>query len=199
MSFQLTRKSGFGVLMKEQGIRGFFRGSMSTLLGYSAQGACKFGFYELFNKYYSDIADLEYVVIYKTLISAFAQLIADVSLCPFKAIKVRVQHPGFAHGFSYGFPSFSSLKALQGMIVQGISPALEQPYFRAFVGRYNDEVCLVRTIVELMYKYAISTPKVQCSKSLQLGVSFDGGYVAGFFVLSSDTLQITWFLSLTMQ
>ena len=37
------------------------------------------------------------------------------------------------------------------------------------------------TIVENLYKYAIPTPKDQCSKSLQLGVSFAGGYVAGVF------------------
>lgn len=37
------------------------------------------------------------------------------------------------------------------------------------------------TIVELLYKYAIPTPKDQCSKSFQLGVSFAGGYVAGVF------------------
>ncbi|MFS8011566.1 putative mitochondrial carrier domain superfamily [Helianthus anomalus] len=35
------------------------------------------------------------------------------------------------------------------------------------------------TIVEMMYKYVIPTPKNECSKSLQLGVSFAGGYVAG--------------------
>lgn len=37
------------------------------------------------------------------------------------------------------------------------------------------------TIVEMLYKYAIPTPKNQCSKTLQLGLSFAGGYVAGFF------------------
>ncbi|MFS8011564.1 putative mitochondrial carrier domain superfamily [Helianthus anomalus] len=52
--------SGFGVLLKEQGMRGFFRGWVPTLLGYSAQGACKFRFYEFFKKYYSDIAGPEY-------------------------------------------------------------------------------------------------------------------------------------------
>ncbi|KAF0902619.1 hypothetical protein E2562_018109 [Oryza meyeriana var. granulata] len=34
--------SGFGILVKEQGVRGFFRGWVPTLLGYSAQGACNF-------------------------------------------------------------------------------------------------------------------------------------------------------------
>ena len=39
----------------------------------------------------------------------------------------------------------------------------------------------VETIVELVYKYAVPTPKEQCSKPFQLGVSFAGGYVAGIF------------------
>lgn len=37
------------------------------------------------------------------------------------------------------------------------------------------------TIVEMLYKYAIPTPKNECSKPLQLAVSFAGGYVAGVF------------------
>lgn len=37
------------------------------------------------------------------------------------------------------------------------------------------------TIVEMIYKHAIPTPKSECSKPLQLGVSFAGGYVAGVF------------------
>lgn len=37
------------------------------------------------------------------------------------------------------------------------------------------------TIVEMLYKYAIPTPKNECSKPFQLGVSFAGGYVAGVF------------------
>ncbi|KAJ0578494.1 putative mitochondrial carrier domain superfamily [Helianthus annuus] len=48
--------SGFGVLLKEQGLKGFYKGWAPTLLGYSAQGASKYGFYEYFKKTYSDIA-----------------------------------------------------------------------------------------------------------------------------------------------
>lgn len=103
--------SGFGILLREQGLRGFFRGWVPTLLGYSAQGACKFGFYEFFKKYYSDIAGPEYAAKYKTLIylagSASAEVIADVALCPFEAVKVRVQtQPGFARGLGDGLPKF---------------------------------------------------------------------------------------------
>lgn len=35
--------------------------------------------------------------------------------------------------------------------------------------------------VEAIYKYAIPTPKEQCSNGTQLGVSFTGGYIAGVF------------------
>ncbi|KAL2901966.1 Mitochondrial phosphate carrier protein 3 mitochondrial [Bienertia sinuspersici] len=118
MLFQLPRKSGFGVLMKGQGIRGFFRGWMSTLLGYSAQGACNFGFYD----------------------SAFAQLIADVAVFPFKVVKVHVQHPGFAHGFSRWFPKLVKSEGVADTMMKFSS---------------------IETIMEFMYKYAIPTPKDQ--------------------------------------
>ena len=113
--------SGFGVLLKEQGFRGFFRGWVPTLLGYSAQGACKFGFYEYFKKYYSDIAGPEFAAKYKTLIylagSASAEVIADVALCPFEAVKVRVQtQPGFARGLSDGLPRFVKSEGALGYV-----------------------------------------------------------------------------------
>ncbi|CAL5371546.1 unnamed protein product [Camellia sinensis] len=172
--------SGFGVLLKEQGVKGFFRGWVPTLLGYSAQGACKFGFYEFFKKYYSDIAGPEYAVKYKTLIylagSASAEVIADVALCPFEAVKVRVQtQPGFARGLSDGFPKFIKSEGTLGLY-KGIVPlwGRQIPYTMMKFASFE-------TIVEMLYKYAIPKPKSECSKPLQLGVSFAGGYVAGVF------------------
>ena len=105
--------SGFGTLYKEQGFSGFFRGWLPTLLGYSAQGACKFGFYEFFKKYYSDLAGDEFSKKYKTVIylagSASAEFIADIALCPFEAVKVRVQtKPGYAKGLLDGMPKLIS-------------------------------------------------------------------------------------------
>nr|CAD1825114.1 unnamed protein product [Ananas comosus var. bracteatus] len=172
--------SGFGVLLKEQGIRGFFRGWVPTLLGYSAQGACKFGFYEFFKKYYSDIAGPEYAAKYKALIylagSASAEVIADVALCPMEAVKVRVQtQPGFARGLSDGLPKFVKSEGYLGLY-KGLVPlwARQIPYTMMKFASFE-------TVVEMIYKYVIPTPKDQCSKPLQLGVSFAGGYVAGVF------------------
>ena len=41
---------GFNLIMAEQGAKGLFKGWAPTAVGYSAQGACKFGFYEFFKK-----------------------------------------------------------------------------------------------------------------------------------------------------
>ena len=41
---------GFSKISSSQGVAGLFRGWVPTALGYSAQGACKFGFYEFFKK-----------------------------------------------------------------------------------------------------------------------------------------------------
>ena len=99
-----------------------FKGWAPTLFGYSAQGAFKYGGYEFFKKYYSDIAGLEYAAKYKTLIvvagSASAEVIADVALCPFEAVKVRVQtQPGFARGLSDGLPKIGKSEGVQGYVL----------------------------------------------------------------------------------
>ncbi|KAL8140923.1 hypothetical protein V2J09_006944 [Rumex salicifolius] len=168
--------SGFGILLREQGIRGFFRGWAPTLLGYSAQGAGKFGLYEFFKKYYSDLAGPENAAKYKTLIylagSASAEVIADIGLCPFEAVKVRVQtQPGFAKGLSDGFPKLVKAEGYTGLY-KGLVPLW---------GHTMMKFATFENIVEQIYKHAIPKPKNQCSNSVQLGVSFAGGYVAGVF------------------
>ena len=51
--------SGFGVTIKEDGIRGLGRGWAPTFFGYSAQGMFKFGLYEIFKvEYHHLIGDV---------------------------------------------------------------------------------------------------------------------------------------------
>lgn len=47
--------NGFSVTLREDGFRGLGRGWAPTFIGYSMQGLCKFGFYELFKAFYSDM------------------------------------------------------------------------------------------------------------------------------------------------
>uniref|UniRef100_A0A0D6R9Z8 Uncharacterized protein n=1 Tax=Araucaria cunninghamii TaxID=56994 RepID=A0A0D6R9Z8_ARACU len=172
--------SGFGVVLREQGASGFFKGWAPTFLGYSAQGLFKYGFYEFFKKYYSDIAGPDYAAKYKTLIylagSASAEVIADVALCPFEAVKVRVQtQPGFARGLSDGLPKLVRAEGLLGLY-KGIGPlwGRQIPYTMMKFASFEN-------IVQLLYKHVIPIPKDQCSGPLQVGVSFTGGYIAGLF------------------
>lgn len=41
--------------VKEDGVRGLAKGWAPTFIGYSMQGLCKFGFYEVFKIFYSDL------------------------------------------------------------------------------------------------------------------------------------------------
>lgn len=47
--------NGFSVTIKEDGVRGLAKGWAPTFIGYSMQGLCKFGFYEVFKILYSDL------------------------------------------------------------------------------------------------------------------------------------------------
>ncbi|KAL5983245.1 Mitochondrial phosphate carrier protein 1, mitochondrial [Asimina triloba] len=107
--------SSLNLLWKEQGPSAFWRGWAGKFFGYGVQGGCKFGLYEYFKRFYSDVL-LEHnrSVIY-FLSSGSAQVIADVALCPFEAVKVRVQtQPKFAKGLIDGFPRLYRNEGLSG-------------------------------------------------------------------------------------
>lgn len=80
---------------RAEGIRGIFTGWGPTFVGYSVQGAGKYGFYEYFKHLYTVMAGEETADKYKTGIflaaSASAEFLADIGLCPFEAVKVRMQ------------------------------------------------------------------------------------------------------------
>lgn len=163
---------GFQYTLQEQGFAGLVRGWLPTFLGYSIQGAGKFGLYEVFKKKYSDAAGggtLTYLAA-----SATAEFFADIGLCPLEAVKVRVQTvPGFARGLSDGLPKIVRQEGVRGLY-KGL-PALwgrQIPYTMVKFGTFEN-------VVQLFYEKIVPTPKEECSKGEQLGVSFAAGYVAG--------------------
>eukprot|EP00803_Ostreobium_quekettii_P005039 evm.model.scf_116.1 EVM.evm.TU.scf_116.1 scf_116:3535-6145(+) len=172
--------TGFATVWREAGVGGITRGWLPTLIGYSMQGACKFGFYEYFKKTYTDMFEEETAKKYQTFIflagSASAEVIADVALCPMEAVKVKVQtSPGFAKGLADGFPRFVALEGYGGLF-KGLVPlwARQVPY------TMMKFACFENT-VQALYKYVVPKPKAACSKPEQLGVSFLAGYIAGVF------------------
>lgn len=79
-------------IYKGEGLRGVFFGWTPTFAAYSAQGAGKYGFYEVFKYWYGDrfFPNANKTVVYLAA-SASAEFLADIALCPFEAIKVRMQ------------------------------------------------------------------------------------------------------------
>jgi solute carrier family 25 phosphate transporter 3 len=165
-------KLGFG-----SGFAGLVKGWGPTAWGYSVQGLAKFGFYEyfkwLFASWIGDEKAYKYRDVVYLFASASAEVIADIGLCPFEAVKVRVQtNPAFARGLMDGMPKFISQEGFSNLYA-GIGPlwARQVPYtiikFMAF-----------ERIAEAIYK-VLPKPKSEMSKTEQMGVVFTAGYIAG--------------------
>lgn len=85
---------GFHQIYQVRGVKGLITGWSPTLIGYSQQGLFKYGFYEIFKDLYVKAAgeksDQNKVLGY-ALSSAGAEIIADIFLCPWESVKVRMQ------------------------------------------------------------------------------------------------------------
>lgn len=168
----------WGKIGRAEGLRGIFTGWGPTFWGYSVQGGLKYGGYEFFKKFYGDLAGEENAHKYKTLIylagSASAEFIADIGLCPFEAVKVRMQTtiPPFATGTLNGISTITAKEGFGGLY-KGLYPlwGRQIPYTMMKFASFE-------TIVEMIYNY-LPGSKADYSKAAQTGVSFVGGYAAG--------------------
>ncbi|KAL8766006.1 MAG: hypothetical protein Q9209_007095 [Squamulea sp. 1 TL-2023] len=168
----------WGKIGRAEGFRGIFTGWAPTAFGYSAQGAFKYGGYEFFKKFYSDVAGEDAAYRYKTALyltaSASAELIADVALCPFEGVKVRMQTtiPPFASSTFGGISIITGKEGTAGLY-KGLYPlwGRQIPYTMMKFASFE-------TIVEAIYDQ-MPKSKSEYGKGVQTGVSFAGGYLAG--------------------
>ncbi|XP_034481217.1 phosphate carrier protein, mitochondrial [Drosophila innubila] len=171
---------GFKVTVAEEGARGLAKGWFPTLIGYSAQGLCKFGLYEVFKVKYAQIIGDENAYLYRTYLylaaSASAEVFADIALAPFEAAKVKIQTvPGFANTFREAVPKMIKEEGISAFY-KGLVPL----WMRQIPYTMMKFACFERT-VELLYKYVVPKPRADCSKGEQLVVTFAAGYIAGVF------------------
>jgi solute carrier family 25 phosphate transporter 3 len=82
-------------IIREEGSRATWKGWAPTILGYSPQGAMKFGLYEVFKDALSNFVGYDYAQKYRGLIwlsgAAAAEFCGCLALCPMEMVKVKVQ------------------------------------------------------------------------------------------------------------
>merc|ERR1712002_719874 len=172
--------NGFRVTVAEEGARALAKGWAPTAIGYSMQGVCKFGFYEVFKILYGNAMGEENAYLYRTTLylaaSASAEFFADIALAPMEACKVRIQTmPGFPATLRKALPIIYGQEGLNGFY-KGVVPL----WGRQIPYTMMKFACFERT-VEALYQYVVPKPRDQCSKNEQLVVTFAAGYIAGIF------------------
>merc|ERR1712168_1053827 len=174
--------NGFKLTVKDGGAKALFLGWAPTAIGYSAQGLCKFGFYELFKNVYSGIIGEENAFLYRTGLylaaSASAEFFADIALSPMESAKVRIQTSPVGTFPTTLRGAMPKIYAAEGM--NGFYKGLPPLWGRQIPYTMMKFACFERT-VELLYKHVVPKPRAECTKPEQLVVTFAAGYIAGVF------------------
>ena len=106
--------------------------------------------------------------------SASAEFLADMALCPFEAIKVRMQTtlPPYARNMREGWSRVTAKEGTAGLY-KGLQPlwGRQIPYTMVKFATFE-------TTVNQIYK-TLGKPKEAYGAVQQTGVSFLGGYIAG--------------------
>lgn len=167
----------FRKIISEEGSRALLTGFGPTLLGYSIQGAFKFGGYEVFKKFFIDQLGYDTASRYRNSIymgsAAIAEFLADICLCPLEATRIRlVSQPNFANGLVGGFSRILKEEGI-GSFYNGFTPIL----FKQIP--YNIAKFLVFERASELY-YKIVGPKEKLSDAAVTGVTLLSGLTAGF-------------------
>lgn len=173
--------AGIKTIYVKEGFGKLFTGVGATFIGYSLQGAGKYGGYEFFKHTYTKALcgdDINKFRKHRTgiylMASATAEFLADLMLCPFEAIKVKQQTtmPSFSRGLLDGMQKTIKSDGFASLY-KGLVPlwCRQIPYTMVKFTSFE-------RIVETIYSY-LPRPKDQMSTLQQIGVSFTGGYLAG--------------------
>lgn len=166
--------SGLATIWKEEGSYALWRGWSGKLCGYGVQGGFKYGLYEYFKNFYADVFPNSNRNSVFFLSSLSAQALADVTLAPFEAIKLRIQiQPNFAKGLADGFPLIYKNEGLAGFY-RGPIPLWSRnlPFSISMFSTFEHSV-------NLIYRNIMHRRKEDCSTTQQLGVTCLAAYAAG--------------------
>lgn len=181
------------ILMGFKGARGLVRGWGPTMMGYSWQGLGKFGLNDVFKYRYSQLLGKDfkdkYPRVFYALASGSAEFFADILLCPWETVKLKVQtvdtqswlegkSNGYANGLRDGFSRLMREEGVGGCF-NILKPlwARQIPYTIIKFVAFEDFIRRIYGFTESSW----GMKKDQFSKSQQLGFTFLAGYGAGIF------------------
>lgn len=162
----------------EEGTAALFKGWLPTFFGYSMQGLFKFGLYEVFKDFYSNLAGEENAYKFRGMIylagSASAEFFADIALSPMEMVKVKIQtSPPGTFPTTFG-AALASRSKIDGFPFGSLVPLWSRqiPYTMA-------KFYFFEKVVEFFYTNVFTNPRESYPKSTQLGITFASGYIAG--------------------
>lgn len=164
-------------IVAAEGAGALLTGLGPTVLGYSMQGAFKFGGYELFKKTFIENLGFETASRYKNSVyigsAALAEFFADIALCPLEATRIRlVSQPNFANGLVGGFSRILKEEGV-GSFYNGFTPIL----FKQIP--YNIAKFLVFERAAEAILATIPGEKESLSASAATAVNLSAGIIAG--------------------
>eukprot|EP00494_Astrolonche_serrata_P031085 UN31354 len=180
------------ILFDQKGLRGNIRGWAPTFVGYSFQGLGKFGLNDLFKYQYSNLLGKDFKYdhpkLFYAMASGSAEFFADILLCPWETVKLKVQTVGVNDWFAGRSGGYASgliggtrrLMAEEGLVgcFSILKPlwARQIPYTIIKFVAFED-------FINRIYAYTNSQGRTKESfnKTQQLGFTFAAGYGAGIF------------------
>mmetsp|Transcript_27686 Transcript_27686/g.59162 ORF Transcript_27686/g.59162 Transcript_27686/m.59162 type:complete len:385 (-) Transcript_27686:116-1270(-) len=174
--------AGLSLVWKEQGLSGLYRGFAPTVLAYFSQSGVKYSVYELIKDNLSSTLGEEQATRYKSLVyvvsAGSAEAIADVFMCPWEMLKVKVQTsvPGsFPARFRPALFSMVRERHALNFPFGSLTPL----WSRQVIGTVANFVTFEHT-VNAVYGHVLNAkPRDEYGKPTQLAVSFAAGYVSG--------------------
>ncbi|UJR20186.1 hypothetical protein I4U23_023318 [Adineta vaga] len=168
-------------IIHEEGSRAIWKGWEPTILGYSPQGALKFGLYEVFKDALGNFVGYDYAQKYRDWIwlsgAAAAEFCGCLALCPMEMVKVKVQTstPGT-------FPT----ALIPATIAMNTNRSVTRFPYGSIVPLWSRQIPYTVTkfyffekTVQMFYTHVFTEPKSSYSKTTQLGITFAAGYLAG--------------------
>lgn len=182
------------IVMQARGFAGLCKGWAPTFVGYSFQGLGKFGINDVLKYQYGKILGddfrAEYPRVFYAMCSGSAEFFADILLCPWETVKLKVQSGnmkpwlegtskhGWARGLLDGTPKLMAEQGLGGYF--SILTALwgrQIPYTIIKFVAFEDFIRRIYGFTESQW----GKTKSDYNKTQQLAFTFVAGYGAGVF------------------